>query len=61
MSAPLKVMTWNILECGKRPEMAHRVRAATEVIAAAAPDVCMLQEITSLQALQELARKVFRG
>lgn len=55
MTTTVKVMTWNILECGMRPEMAQRVRDAGEVIAAAAPDVCMLQEIGNLDALDTLA------
>ena len=55
MTTTVKVMTWNILECGLRPEMAQRVRDAGEVIAAAAPDVCMLQEIGNLDALHTLA------
>lgn len=55
MTTTVKVMTWNILECGMRPEMSQRVRDAAEVIAAAAPDVCMLQEIGNLDALHTLA------
>lgn len=55
MTVTVKVMTYNILECGMRPEMAQRVHDAGQVIAAAAPDVCMLQEIGNLDALQTLA------
>lgn len=51
----LRVATWNILECGMRPEHASRVLDAATVIRAAAPDIVMLQEIGSVETLAQLA------